>query len=415
MLTWIREKFGGIVVGGIIAILAVVFIFYGVFTPKGTQGLGEGAVAGRVNGESISISEFNQAYNRQLGFYKNMLGGTKITEEQLRQFHIRESVFQELARRKMMIQEAQKRGYLPSDEEIRARVLEVTAFQKDGKFNLEQYKRVLEANGYTASSFEKLMRDDLSVEKWQDYFRTRVNVSEDEVKQEFLSTADKRNIKYVLLTNEAGKRDVHVDAAEIQKYLADPVKMNLIKSQYEAKKGAQFKGKSLESVKADLAHDIIASSRIDEIKKANQKLGEQVAQVMTAQKASDAVVNKLLRTYGVEVKSTGLVSRDAQYLPGVGEARELMTDAFALKSPINPADGGKVKVYLQNNWVLVAVVSEVQKPDLGKLATERDQLARQVIAKKERSLFETWLKEMTAKSKIDINSSVIQGTEAQSS
>lgn len=409
MLTWIREKFGKTVIGAIVALLALVFVFYGVFSPKNTRGLGEGAVAGTVNGETISLADFNRAYNRQVEFFKNMLGGAKVNEEQLKNFHIRESVFRDLVRRKMMVQEAEKQGYLPSDEEVRSRIAEIPAFQKDGKFNLDLYKRVLEANSYTAGAFEKMLREDAAVEKWQDYFHTRVNVSEDEIKQQYLATGDKRNIKYVVLNNEAGKKDVKVDPAEVQKYLKDTAKLNLIKSQYEARKEKEYKGKSFDAVKEQIARDLIASTQLDKIHAANQAIANRVVSVMTASSGSDAQVNKIVKPYGAEVKNTGLIGRDTQFIPGVGEAKELMADAFADKSPINSATGGKVKTYSVNNWVIVALVAESHSPDLTKLGTEHDKLAQQIITRKEREMFDTWLKKVSEKAKIDANPAVVGG------
>jgi parvulin-like peptidyl-prolyl isomerase len=409
MLTWIREKFGKVVIGGIVAILAAVFVFYGVFSPKNTRGMGEGAVAGTVNGDSISLAEFNRAYTRQLEFFKNMLGGAKISEDQLKNFHIRESVFQELARRKIMIQQAEKLGYVPSDEEIREKILEIPAFQKDGKFDLAQYKQVLDANSYSVASFEKSLRDDVAVEKWQDYFRNRVNVSEGEIKQQFMSSEDKRDIKFVLITSDAGKKDLKVAPEEVQKFLADPAKLNLAKSQFESRKNTEYKGKTFDAVKDEIAHDVITSSQQSEIAKANQALAEKVMAVFTADKGSDAKVDQILKPYGVQVKNTGMVGRDTQYVPGLGEARDLLADAFAEKSPIDPAQGGKVKKYDMPGRVLIAVVSGNQKPDLAKLATQHDQVAREIVAKKERSLFEAWLKAQTDKAKIDVNPAVMGG------
>src|SRR3954454_9073989 len=111
MLSWIREKFGTVVIGGIISFIGFVFAFYGVFSPKATRGLHEGAVAGTVNGDPISIAEFNRELNRRMEFFKN-LGGGKISDEQLKSFRIKEGVFHELANRKLMIQESQHQGLL---------------------------------------------------------------------------------------------------------------------------------------------------------------------------------------------------------------------------------------------------------------------------------------------------------------
>ena len=45
MLTWIREKFGKAVIGAIITVIALVFVFYGVFNPPNRR---EGSTMGRL-------------------------------------------------------------------------------------------------------------------------------------------------------------------------------------------------------------------------------------------------------------------------------------------------------------------------------------------------------------------------------
>ena len=59
-------------------------------------------------------------------------------------------------------------------------------------------------------------------------------------------------------------------------------------------------------------------------------------------------------------------------------------------------------------WVLVATVSESQKPDLSKLDSERQTLIKQVSQRKEREFFEEWMKKVSAKAKIDPNPAVLQ-------
>src|SRR4051812_41257225 len=102
MLSWIREKFGRLVISAIILLIACVFIFYGVFSPKSTRGLHEGAVAGTVNGDTISLREFNQALNQRLEWLKNLTGGNRLPENQIKAFRIRRSVFDSLVQRKLL-------------------------------------------------------------------------------------------------------------------------------------------------------------------------------------------------------------------------------------------------------------------------------------------------------------------------
>ncbi len=406
MLEWIKEKFGAIVVSGIIAFIAFVFIFSGFFSPKATRGLHEGAVAGTVNGEPISIAEFNRELSRRLEFFKGIAGG-QLTEEQMNAFNIKPGVFRELAQKKLMIQEAKRQGVGASDEEVRDQIRSIPAFQKDGHFDLPTYRQILEANRYTPGSFEASIREDLSAAHWQNYFRNRVHVSDAEARQEFESQENKRNIKYVLLTTESGKKAISVQPADIQAYLKDPAKLNLVKSQYELRKGTEFKGKTLEQSQEQIARQLIAGDKLPEINKINGQLADQVAAALGS--SSDDKINAIpgLKQQGVTVKTTGMVGQTGGPIPGVGEAHELLKDAFAKKSPIEVAQGGKAKKYPVAGGILVAVVTGSQAADASKFEASRQKLLEQIEAKRERELFGSWLDSLLTKAKIDMNPAIV--------
>lgn len=406
MLTWIREKFGTVLISAIIGLIAFVFVFFGIFSPRNTRGLSEGAVAGNVNGDPISIQDFNRALNRRMEFYKQLAGG-QLTDEQLRAFHIKKMVFEELARRKVMLQEADRIGMVASDEEVRDSIREIPAFKKDGKFDLMTYKQVLEANNYSPGGFERMVREDQSVRRWDDYFKDRVHVSESEAKQEFLASHDKRNIRYILLTNENGRKAIQVADADVQKYLADPAKVNLAKNEYEVKKNTEYKGKTFDAVKAQVARDMLASEKIPEIQKINGQLADKIVGMLDTSKGSETKVDALLKPYGATVKTTGMINRETPFVPGIGMATELVTDAFADKSPIDPAQGGKAKKYTSAGWTIVAIVQESEHPNLAQFDSSRDEVMRQISLKKERDLQEAFVAELIKKAKIDENPSVV--------
>jgi hypothetical protein len=412
MLSWIREKFGTVLVYGIIILLALVFVFFGVFNPKSTRGLHEGAVAGTVNGDSVSISEFNRELNRRMEFFKNM-GGGKFTDEQLKQFRVREGVFQELANRKLMIQEAHRQGLIAADEEVKEKIREIPAFQKDGKFDVVTYKQVLESNNHTPASFERLVREDVSLQQWEGYFQSRVHVSDAELRKEFAVSQDKRNIKYVLLTADSAKKAVKVDEADVQKFLKDPAKLNLAKIQFEEAKNGPYKGMKFEAAQETIARGILAADKNDEIQKINLKLADQIVSLMTADKSSDAKVNALLKPYGVDIKTSGLITRKSGILPNVGEAKDLMADAFADKSPVDPKQGGQAKKYPLAGRVLVAVVTETQRADPAQFSKDQDTLKQQITSRKSRELFQDWMGQLTKKAKIEMNPSVVSSASGE--
>jgi hypothetical protein len=122
-------------------------------------------------------------------------------------------------------------------------------------------------------------------------------------------------------------------------------------------------------------------------------------------------VDALLKPYGAQVKTTGMVSHEQPYIPGIGMAQELMTDAFADKSPIDPSQGGHAKKYTSAAWTMVAVVQESEKPDLSKFDASRDEVMRNLAMKKQRDLEQAWMTQVMAKAKIDENPSVVGESE----
>ncbi len=352
-MTWIREKFGTIVIGGIIGFIALVFTFYGIITPGASQA-GRGT-AGTVNGDPIPLSEFNREYARRVEFFKKLAGG-KLTDEQLKNFHLKEGVFQELARRRLLIQAADRENMTASDEEVRDSIEKIKAFQKDGKFDLATYQQLLQANNYTPGSFEHSVRDDLSAQVWEPYFRGLVHVSEGEIRDQYLIAENKRDIKYVLLM---------------------PPK--------------QEKGKPVDPTKE------------------NDALAEKILPLLSVSNAPDKKIDELLKSYGAKVKTTGLIPQTTTYLPGVGSVGDLIKDAFASKSPINPEDAGKAKKYAVPAGIVLALVVQAQKPDLAKLdAAEHDKLLEQIATRKERELYESWLKKIVAKASIKPNPDILR-------
>lgn len=411
MLTWIREKFGTVVIGGVISFIALIFVFDGMVNRRATRGLHEGAVAGTVNGDAITIADFNREYSRRVEFFKNLAAG-KISDEQLKGFHIREGVFQEMVRRKLMSQDAERQGLLASDAEVRELVKQIPAFQKEGKFDLSTYKDVLAANRHSPGSFERLIREDASVQGWQDFFRIRASFSEEELRRQFQVSEDKRQLKYVVLTPENGRQGLKIEAADVQKYLAIPANANLVRSRFDAQKETQYKGQAFEGVKERIARELIASEKSDEVRKINTQLADQVLGMLSADAKGDAKINALLKPYGTDVKSSGWVTRLSGYLPGLGDARDLMKDAFAENSPILATQGGKAGKYEVAGVLVVALVTEAKKPDFAQFDRERARLAEQIVARRQRDWMDAWVKKLTDKAKVDPNPSVITGEES---
>ncbi len=406
MLSFIRDKFGPVMIGLIVGLIAFVFIVSGFFSPNRTAGIHEGAVAGLVNGEPIGVREYNREFERRIEFFKNMTGG-QMSEAQIQALGLREGVFNEMVQRKLMSQAAERNGLRASDEEVRAQIAQMPVFLKNDRFDPLQYKQVLQANNLTTAGFEKMIREDLSLQGWSTFFRDRVRVTDTEVRDEFMDSEDQRDLRYVLLTNEEGVKLFSVPPAEIEAFLKDEAKLNLAKTRYEAAKDTVFAGRSFDLAKNEIARGLIASEKPAELQAILQKLAVEVAAAMTADKSSDARVNEILRGTGATVKSTGFVPKSAGSLPGIGQAPEMLKDAFAEKSPIDPKDGGRAKTYSAGSWWLVGIVAGKKVPNLANLDAKRAEIRGRILAKKEREISEEFLREMQSKAKIERNNDVL--------
>jgi hypothetical protein len=224
MIGQLRGKVGGYIVVAIIGFIAMVFAFEGVFRPSSTNGLHEGAVAGVVNGESITIGDYNRALEQKMEFFKGMVGGN-LTEEQMKMFRLREGVFQELVQQKLMTQAALSSGRTPSDEAVRQQIVTLPYFQRDGKFDPAQYRATLEANRFSTAMFEKMIREQLAIEDWSRSFSNQIRVSDAEVKEEFASAGNLRSYKIVSIPTAVSEAGMSAkEAAEKAASLMKPAK-----------------------------------------------------------------------------------------------------------------------------------------------------------------------------------------------
>jgi hypothetical protein len=408
MLTTMRNRLGPVFVTLIIGGIAGVFILSDFISPGRGGGMGTGGAAthaGEVNGETISLAEYNRELSRRMEAMKQFTGG-KITDEQMKMFRIRESVFNELAQRRLILQDCARSGRVPSDTEVMAKIRELPYFQKDGKFDLAAYRNILAGNNLTAGGFEKMIREDLMLQAWSEGLKARVRVSDDEVEREFRISNDKRGIKYVVFDGDTGRKAVTIEDSEVEAFLKDPARLARARGRFEAVKDAQYKGSRFEDVQKQVARDVLAGEKSEAIREANLKVADRVLPLLG--QGPDARVNEILKPLGASVKSSGLITRQNPFIQGLGDAKELMSDAFQDRSPIHPASGGRAKKYVSPAWVAVAVVSEVQKPDLSKLAAEKAKLEQQIRFRKERVLEEEWVQQLRAKGRVEMNPDLIE-------
>ncbi len=161
---------------------------------------------GSINGEDISYQEYAQLYDsyRQ---YQSQTTGQEIPESQLE--ILRDNVWQNMIRQRLMTDKIEEYGITVSDEEVRESLLgpnppaSVTQYFIDstGVFNREAYEAAIfnPQNKQAVLQLEDQVRQQLLQDKLQNQINASVIVSDEEIKQRFLDQNIKMNADYVVV------------------------------------------------------------------------------------------------------------------------------------------------------------------------------------------------------------------------
>ena len=110
------------------------------------RGAAPNEVLAEVEGQEITVREFQRRYSAQLQAYRNAYGA-QMSEQLLRQLGIEQQILQQLVDEEAMVAEARRQGISVSDVEIRERILAIPAFQENGQFIGEaRYRQMLQFN-----------------------------------------------------------------------------------------------------------------------------------------------------------------------------------------------------------------------------------------------------------------------------
>lgn len=192
-----RKVFGPAVVSVIVGAIALVFIFYGVFNPRGMSGLGSDRNLAEVNGTPITFESFQREYAQRMQFYQSMLKG-KFDEKMFRQMGLKNQVLEDMIRQELILQEAKRTDIAVPDQEVRDQILKIAAFQKDGHFDRQLYESLLKANRFSAANFEERVREDLLRTKWIELVKMTGKLSDEEIREQYGLNKDYRQVSYVV-------------------------------------------------------------------------------------------------------------------------------------------------------------------------------------------------------------------------
>jgi peptidyl-prolyl cis-trans isomerase D len=175
------------------------------------------AVVASVDGREITAGRFQRVYLQQMQQYRNAYGGN-MDEKLLKQLGIDQRILQGLIEEEAALVEAGKLGITASDEEVRARILSLPAFQENGQFVGDaRYRQVLQMQNppLRPDDFEEQVRRGIVTEKLQRALTDWITVSDQDVETEFRRRNEKVKLAVVNFTADKFREATTATDAEI--------------------------------------------------------------------------------------------------------------------------------------------------------------------------------------------------------
>ena len=212
MLHFIRDRAQGWIAWFIVGLISIPFALWGVNSyvsgPTDT-------IVAEVNGEEITQTALLEAVQRYRDQMRQMMG-EEFNPEMFDNAEIRYVVLDDLIDQQLIRSAADELGLRISDRQIAQFIQQTPAFQRDGTFDSEQYQMVLARAGFTPTSYEASLRDDLLGQQLIQSVEGSTLVSEVEVERLLKLENQQREIAFGVVKLEDFLDDTEVDEADVR-------------------------------------------------------------------------------------------------------------------------------------------------------------------------------------------------------
>lgn len=180
-----------------------------------------GSNAAVVDGRPISMKEFLDAYDQSI---KSLRGSdqTELDPELLKSLGISQQVLSRLIMGKIVEILAEKLGITVTKNEVQQAVLRVPGVRVNGKFiGLQQYEWALNQMGTSVEAFEEEIRNTELSKKLTRTIADSLEISDQELREEFSRTHQTVIVDYVLLEKDSFKKRVKAADADLKTYFEE--------------------------------------------------------------------------------------------------------------------------------------------------------------------------------------------------
>ncbi|MGA2226056.1 MAG: SurA N-terminal domain-containing protein, partial [Syntrophobacteraceae bacterium] len=213
MLDFVRKHAQSWVIKVFLWVIVIVFVGWGGYAYQTRH---ESDIA-RVGEHYISGSEYQTAYNNMVEGISKQFGGA-LPEDLKRSLNLKQQALDSLIQHYLILKGANSIGLAATTDEVRRKILEIPAFQTEGKFDSQHYEGLLRRMNMTPDVFEQEMSEDITTLKVQGFIKGRAVVTEDEILTDFHLNRDQIKVAYVVFDPKSFEDKVTVEEADLRTF-----------------------------------------------------------------------------------------------------------------------------------------------------------------------------------------------------
>ena len=212
MLQALRDQLKGWVAVLVFSILIIPFAFWGInyyFEQSG------GVVAIEVNGEEITLADFQRAYQDMRQQWQSM-SGAPVTEEA--EPLIKQRVTDDLVQVELLQQAGREAGLQVGDGDAWETIRQISVFNDDNGFNMMMFEVAASQSGFTPAGFLEQIKQDMAVEQLRTALLATDFVTQPEVAGYSGILHQTRDFAYALLSSDTLKESITIADEQVQAY-----------------------------------------------------------------------------------------------------------------------------------------------------------------------------------------------------
>ncbi len=212
MLQAIRDQVKGWIAVIIFTIMIIPFAFWGINYYFDQSG---GVIAIDVNGDEITLAEFQRAYQDTRQQWQS-LSGAPVGEEV--EPLIKKRATEDLVQTQLLKQAGRKAGLYVGEQEVWRNIRQVPVFNDDTGFNMSLFELAVNRSGLTPAAFLARIKQDMTVEQLRSALVATDFVTQPEVSAYSGIMHQTREFSYTLLSSDELKETIQVTDEQVQSH-----------------------------------------------------------------------------------------------------------------------------------------------------------------------------------------------------